>query len=213
MTKNEEIDQLLMEWKTDLNTTSRFIEDGIIDENLYSTAGLKILFIAKEPNSRNHKDEIAWDFRKWWREPHLKYSFSQTLNLWAFGLLNNFPQIIDEKRNSLSQVAFINVKKTCGGAETNRKQMNSAIDLNSDLVRRQINIIAPDVIVTCFSADHGLTSKLLGIELSDCLYGIKVGKFKNSKVVSFYHPSMRAPGEMSYVLLKEIINSGEFKKL
>ena len=213
VTQNEKIDHLLDEWAKEFSTGNKFIRDGIINEELFSKSKIKILFIAKEPNSRNHTNEIAWDFRNWWQEPNLKYSFSQTLDLWAYGLLNNFPEIVEPRENCLSQVAFMNVKKNCGGAETSRDQMLSAINMNREFVKKQIALIQPEIIITCFSADHSLVKSLFEIELEDALYGIHIGKFQNSKLVSFYHPSMRAPNIMSYVLLKEIINSAKFKQL
>jgi hypothetical protein len=211
MGKNEKIDLLLNEWEKEF--PDQFIRDGIINEELYLKAEKKILFIAKEPNAGNHKKEIAKDFRNWWQEPKLEKAFSKTLDLWAYGLLNNFPQNINPRQNSLSQVAFINVKKNCGGAETSREQMLNAIANNSTYVKKQIKLIQPDTIITCFSADHSLVKKLFDIELEEALYGIQIGKLGHAKLISFYHPSMRAPSEMSYVLLKEIINSAKYKEV
>ena len=43
--------------------------------------------------------------------------------------------------------------------------------------------------------------------------GIEVFRWKNIKVIDYYHPSNQYPGSMNYALLKSIIESEQFIKL
>ena len=95
--KTEQLNKLFDDWEINIPQYNRkFIRDGIINEECYQNASLKILFIAKEPNNPNQE---ADDARKWWEED-VYHPFGYRIAEWSYGLLNKFPvhdQIWEEK--------------------------------------------------------------------------------------------------------------------
>ncbi|MEK0338438.1 MAG: hypothetical protein QQN41_13500, partial [Nitrosopumilus sp.] len=88
--KNTNLDKLFNEWiKRYPKYENKFVSDGIIDEIQFNNTFPKLLFIAKEPNS---PDQLSDDFREWW-SGGVHDNFSYRICEWAFGLLNNFPDL------------------------------------------------------------------------------------------------------------------------
>ncbi|MAU14646.1 MAG: hypothetical protein CMH46_03800 [Muricauda sp.] len=216
MTKSEQLNQLFDEWENEVpEYEGKFIKDGINNEDLYLKAKTKILFLTKEPN--NPKQE-AGDFREWWKEG-LKYTFSHRLAEWSYGILNDFPeyeQMWHDKegfKNAIFHVAFMNVKKIGGKGQSNYTEMEKHLLQNKKWLLKQIEIINPEIIIT------GLTWKKLRNLLFDTVewkssgYNIAIGRYENSKVIDFYHPSARNAAAASYSLLGNVISSKKFEEL
>lgn len=215
-TKTEQINQLFDEWEEKINGyKGKFIKDGIIDENLYKKASPKILFIAKEANDPN---QTSWDFREWWKQK-LVYAFSFRIAEWSYGLLNNFPQydtIWANKgiaHNAIQYISFMNIKKTGGSGSSKYVQILEHLKMNYNFLHQQINIISPDIIITGTSREELRNNLFPDVNWVNSGYDIAIGRYKNSKVVDFYHPSSRTAPAASYSLLQNIINSDQFKKL
>lgn len=213
--KTEQLNLLFDEWEqTVFEYKDKFVRDGINNEQLYDNASPKILFITKEPN--NPKQE-AGDFREWWKDG-IASTFSHRLAEWSYGLLNNFPEFDEIRKdkqplNSIQQVAFMNIKKSGGSGNAEYQRMIDHVKFNFDFLHRQIEIISPDIIITGTSWNELRDGLFPNVEWKSSGYDIEIGKFKNVKVIDFYHPSSRTPPAASYSLLQNIILSDKFKLL
>src|SRR5262249_7045932 len=85
--------------------------------------------------------------------------------------------------------------------------------MNFTFLHRQIEIIDPEVIITGTSWSELRDDLFPNVEWKPSGYSIKIGKFKNIKVIDYYHPSSRTAPAASYSLLENIINSDKFKSL
>ncbi|RIV44672.1 MULTISPECIES: hypothetical protein [Flagellimonas] len=216
MTKTEQLNQLFEKWENETpDYQGKFIKDGINNENLYLNAKTKILFLTKEPN--NPKQE-AGDFREWWKEG-LKYTFSHRLAEWSYGILNNFPEFesmwYDKEgyKNAIFHVAFMNVKKIGGVGQSNYSEMEKHLIRNKEWLLKQIEIIEPQVIITGLTWGRLRNILFDTVEWKSSGYNITIGRYNESKIIDFYHPSARNAAAASYSLLGNVISSKRFQEL
>jgi len=84
----------------------------------------------------------------WWKGKVLR-----RVGRWAYGLQNyngEVPTLKDAKSNGKSatkNIAYINIRKTAGGARTNKKSLDAHAKEFAPFVRRQIELIKPDIVV------------------------------------------------------------------
>ncbi len=214
--KTHQLNQLFDEWEqTVTDYQGKFVQDGVINEELYQTVTPKILFIAKEPNNPKQK---AGDFREWWKN-EISYSFSYRLAEWSYGLLNNFPQYDDiwikkgSAHKAIQHVAFMNIKKNGGTGNSEYNRMMEHLKMNFEFLHRQIEIISPDIIVTGTSWKELRNGLFPKVEWQNSGYDIAIGRYNNAKVIDFYHPSSRTAPAAAYSLLQNIVLSNKFKLL
>lgn len=209
MTKNELLDELFAEWiQENPKYTNIFKKDGVIDEDKYVNANTQILFIAKEANDNGIQKK--GDFRKWWNET-FRYQFSIRLGEWAYGVLYDFPDYStvakNDKKEALRSVAFMNLKKSGGTAYANYRRIEDSIKDEADLIKREIEIINPKIIVGCFANKEWWKLFLPEVKFSTkTIDGVSVGNWGNVKVIDFFHPSYRGSSAMSYAFLRHIFN-------
>ena len=219
-TRTERLNKLFDEWKQKRRKEAECMcLDGIVCEDNYESANPKLLFIAKEPN--NPKGP-AFDFREEWRR-EVKYAFAIRLCEWAYGVWNCFPPLSEfdalaeaDKLEVMSYISFMNLKKVGGPGKADQEEIRSTTDRDKDLLRRQIEIIDPDVIIGGVGrGDSRLWSLLFhGIAFQDCGFDICVARVGHRRVIDFYHPSYHnVPRAMSYSLLGRVFQSDEFKRL
>lgn len=216
MTKTNKLDFLFDKWLADYpKYKGKFIKDGIVNENEYEQQNTKLLFIAKEPNNPK-QDE--WDFREWWSK-EVKQSFSHRICEWAYGLLNNFPPILnlsksnENRKEVMSKIAFMNIKKSGGKASADHDVIEETLKEEIEFIQDEIRIISPDLIIGGIGKSHYWNYIFPQIQFKDSGFDIKVAKSNGCKIIDFYHPSYRVPRSMSYSLLAIITNSNVFKNL
>ncbi|MFD2100125.1 hypothetical protein [Flagellimonas iocasae] len=216
MSKTEQLNNLFDEWQLKIpEYRGKFIMDGINNEDLYSKAKTKVLFLTKEPNNPNQE---AGDFREWWKEG-LKYTFSHRLAEWSYGILNDFPEYEkiwidkDDYNNAIFSIAFMNVKKVGGKGRSNYSEMEEHLLLNKDLLLRQIEIIQPNIIIMGLSWKKMRNLLFNNVKWQNSGYNVSIGKYNNAKIIDFYHPSARNAAAASYSLLQNVIQSKAFQKL
>lgn len=214
--KTELLNDLFNCWEKKIpEYQGRFVKDGIVDEEQYNSATIKILFVAKEPNNPN---QDAGDFREWWRQ-ELAYTFSYRIAEWSYGLLNDFPQYDDiwkEKdaaHKAIQKVSFMNIKKSGGLGNSEYTRMMEHLEKNFDFLHKQIDIISPDIIITGTSWKELRNGLFPNVNWENSGYGIAIGRHKNSKIIDFYHPSSRTAPSASYCLLQNIIKAEQFRQL
>lgn len=216
ISKTELLNALFERWeKTISEYQGRFVKDGIIDEQQFLSAPIKILFITKEPN--NPKQE-AGDFREWWRSG-ISYTFSYRIAEWSYGLLNNFPQYdnvwIDKSftNKAIQSIALMNIKKSGGLGNAAYDVMMEHLEKNFDFLHQQIDIISPDIIITGTSWKELRNGLFPEVKWVNSGYGVEIGRYGKTKVVDFYHPSSRIAPPASYSLLQNIIRAEQFRQL
>lgn len=213
--QNSELNQLFENWlqeRPDYNEKG-FKKDGIIDERLFAmqkAKGKAVLFLCKEPNDLT---KAAWDYRTWWKE-EIKYNFSIRLAQWAYGIVNDFPTMKEAADNgSLNHIAFMNVKKIGGGAQSDNEEIISYIKRDKEFLLQQIKIINPDIIIGCLTVTENWEHLFEGIQWQESEYDIYIAKWKGIKLIDFYHPSAHYPSSMFYTLLEKVYNSNKFQIL
>lgn len=148
-------DDLLKRWEDQLSPLNR---DGIISPKDWENANLKVLFVLKEINQSDKKNGInvatsiskALDNNKsnWWKKNVLR-----RVGRWAYGLTNYLEEVPSFKaarsggKKSTGNVAYINMKKSPGGAKTNMKKFDAHVREYAPYIKRQIELIKPDVVV------------------------------------------------------------------
>jgi len=178
---------------------ARICRDGIIDEHLFEKARRRILFVMKET------DDFRGDLREFLKDGPKTQMWHATAR-WAAGLLGDFPPFdkIDNEqamRKSLTSIATINLKKASGGAQADMQKVNAYAQQDQNLLRRQISLIKPDVIVACGTFD--IMIWLLGLKV-DCDDPKKKAVFHEDMVIiPWKHPG-RVPNRKSYEQLGEL---------
>ena len=215
--RTDSLNELFTRWENEFDEYSgKFKKDGINNEDLFKLAKYKILYITKEPNNPN---QAGGDYREWWKEG-IKYGFSQRISEWSYGILNDFPPIDNFRRdsekllNALHSVAFMNIKKTGGKGNSNYKEMMRHLEMNIKNLHKQIDIIAPDIIITGIINWKDFRTKLFpNTKWIESGFSIAIGRSGKAKVIDFYHPSSRNAPAASYSLLQNVIQSKPFQQL
>ncbi|MEO6720770.1 MAG: hypothetical protein ABIN67_10390 [Ferruginibacter sp.] len=216
MDRNLKLNSLFNEWQNATpEYTEQFIKDGVIDEEQFEEQKPKLLFITKEANASSNK---SWDFRDNWHQ-ELLYRFDYRIAEWAYGIQNNFPEFDsiyqnkNEYSNAIKKVAFMDVKKSSGGSQCDNGLLLQNIKENLSFLHRQIDIIEPDIIISSLMDYDTVTMLFPGIEFKKSGYIRCVAKWRNYKIIDFYHPSSQTVPAASYSLLQNIYQSNAFKSL
>lgn len=212
MTRTHRLNELFAEWKQRIGEEAeRMCLDGIVCEDNYERTNPKLLFIAKEPN---HPEGPGFDFREWWSR-EVKYTFSIRLCEWAYGVWNGFSPLssVDEadRLEVMRSISFINLKKVGGDGSADSEEIRSVTNRDKDLLRRQIEIIDPDIIIGGIGDSRLWSSLFPGIAFQKCGFDIPVAHVGRIRVIDFYHPSYPVPRAMSYSLLGCVFQSDEFR--
>ncbi len=147
----------------DSDPPQRINEFGIVDENRYD-ASRGILFVAKETNGWRNEDYAAGVlFRTWLRDMtmhslsgHAKRHPIMWYNIgrWA-SFLDNPSQNIEELANKktvekIGALAFTNMNKVRGENQSSDAYWSlSHASITGELLRKELEIIQPKVIVCC----------------------------------------------------------------
>ena len=220
MTIAQQLRTLFAEWPRD--SSLGFISDGVVDERTWATVSPKILYLMKEPNSPG--DRSSWsmcdDFLVKGAVAGDGTSYTWTWGLgsrWARGLTEGFlswqettdmdyskPEV---RRPYLRRIASVNLKKTGGGGSTPQGSLRSVVEDSQDFLRRQIAIIAPDIVVCCGT----------GNEFKEILYpsgdwqpssnGVRWSRQEGEDwlAIEYCHPQARFPHNFLYTMLIDAV--------
>lgn len=207
--KNEEI---LNQWKNQRPSgISGFISDGIVDsEKWFSENGEKILFLLKEAYSKDKSQE--WNLSNWLCGKKCMEGCDNCENCWPSGKTYNHvaeaaymilnpslgfddwlgirsKKILEYKKarkKILEKIAVVNIKKYDGENISSSSSLNTHLKNHGELLRKQIENIAPTVIIC--GGTYKYLKELLGLEELDNEFngGTMLG---NIKVIAAYHPS------------------------
>ncbi len=198
------------------------IFDGIVSEKDYLNSNLKLLWILKDPNSSG--EDGAWNMRS-----HIKNNLKTKngiLKGWSAtfkkiiyvsnGILNNLswndevfhpsykPEVIDE----LKKIAYINIKKTGGGAVAINNEIQEYYNYSKNLLFNQIKEFKPNIII--FGGTYKFFHEDLQlVNLED--FGSCSAAFHNNILyIKAYHPMYTIKEEIYF---NDIINAVRKYKL
>ena len=214
----EQEQELFAKWKgTEKEGWKRkkFIPDGIVDVQSYLDSKIKVLYILKETNGF-----IEGGLAKYLKGGG-RASTWNNVTRWQYGITNIYKDIRwgeietisnETRKSQLKNIAIMNLKKEPGEEKAVSKQIwNYALE-DKDLLKEQIQIYSPDVIICCGTGDIvkklELIKKFNKWEKSS--YGVSYYQSKDQIIIDYYHPAYygESPKKLFYPLyktLKEIL--------
>lgn len=219
-------DKIFDEWINSYPESVRgeFHKDGIIDPDVFSKEKIKILYVVKEPNSKNgnYDKYQGVDLRKIWGEICLKKPFDYNIARWTKiicdGVDAGHSLSWDEVAKTVRRVAIINLKKISGGGSEDREEVCLYSFNDRKFLREQIMHISPSVIFAC--GKDGFVLRMLWRIMNDEMC-CPIGKVKSFGVTvpgrmipvySVFHPSLRlkkqedeAAAVISNIVIKKIV--------
>ena len=183
------------------------IRDGVADESEYLSARYKILYVLKEVNGGE-----SWDLRQFIREGGRPQTWDNIAR-WTEAILNwdtgqmSWNELDKSKedneqrrKNMLKKIAAINLKKTSGGYTADGKVISSAAKANKCIIRKQLDIYNPDIIVCC-GTDGDFVEACYSdakIEWKSTSRGIWYFIHDGKVIISFTHPEARVKDAILY---------------
>ena len=202
LTREARLMQLWDDWRQHYRQLgldfARVTIDGILDPASFDQAEKRILFVLKDSN----------DFASGSLADLLKngpvYSMWHTVARWATALTSrrNFDEVNSYPimTQALHQVAVINLKKVTGLANADPEVINAFASRDAELLRKQIEIIDPQIIVACGTFMPLIW--LLDLPVNPANPYQEVIRTKSGiKVIRGRHPN-RAPAKKSFEQLK-----------
>lgn len=192
------------------------VDDGVVSEMDYLSASKKILFVLKEVNGGN-----GWSLRDFLAEGGRAQTWNN-ISRWTNGILNldtdtswKDLEVVNEeyRKQALRKIAAINLKKTSGKYVADDKEVNKAAERNSGILREQLDLYNPDIVVCCGTAqgfvDFCCDEAKEWLMTSRGIRYIKDEK-NNRVIIEFSHPEARIKSAYLYYALidavKEILN-------
>ncbi len=207
------MEQLFDNWKNEIHHKNElFIYDGVIDERLWNSVDIKILFLLKEAYHSN-KSIGSWDLIS----GHLKVNGAKTktfkpLGQWANGVLElkktdeiqelvNNKNILDE---ALKKCSVVNLKKSAGNKKSNKSDLLKYVEDDWEkYIKKQIDSLGPDIIICCGTWPL-VKNKINANKVSERVY-----QGENIVYVDYYHPAYPVPNLMKYYGLCSIIKNSK----
>ena len=184
-----------------------FCEDGILNKEMYDKSEIKVLFALKDVNNlevnRVKDEEMAVDGKSIDMKRVFRESDEKNERTWkpVFSWL----KYLLHKESADEYFAFINLKKDEGLGSVGFSTLQQYAQRDADLIRKQIELIAPDLIISCgrdvfeclcknvFNEQSQNVSKLFNND--DRLDYGKMISVKNgdkiTHIVEYHHPTAR----------------------
>ena len=199
-TLNLRLDDLFARWEAAAGARSDFHRDGIVDEAVFQAQRHKLLFVMLEPSSRGpgYEHLLGCDLRDLYRTaPPLK-ELTKNVALWTLAILDGcsiyFRATRDDVQRQLRRVAIVNLKKISGTGDADHEAIAAAAWRDRSLLREQIGIIGPEVLVACGDRSHRLLGKVLTDAESHRAPSDECWEWRSIKLVLANHPSLRPAG-------------------
>lgn len=183
----EKNDSILQKWKEHIEKVEEnpnFASDGIMfrgeidqysaDQNercsnpekeneLWENAPIRYLFLTKDQNAGDRKDDKAWDVRSEIGRSNedscsIQYRFYRNLMYILYGIINSEDTLCGYEDFTNEQaiqtydsapLARINVKKQAGGSSIDNKKLKEHIERYKEFLVEQITALDADVLICC----------------------------------------------------------------
>lgn len=207
----KELDILFEKWeKRHLEKGyERFIRDGIVNEKwwMQEQSVPKICFFLKE--ARTEKKE-GYDLVKDLNECE-PWKLWQKVAVWTQAIQLAFMgersyddnEIRLKSHEAVRQTAVVNVKKSNGLPESTEDDLWHYARTDKDLLKKELEIINPDIIVCGYT--FGMLCEVLEDEIEidgtiDTMYAF----WKDKLIIDYYHPACHYPNRVNYYALMSI---------
>lgn len=163
-----------------------------------------------------------WDLREFLYDGGRSQTWDNIAR-WTQGILNldkeySWEELLkdnkERRKTYLKKIESINLKKTYGGYTSVDKEISKAAMENREILKNQVNIYNPDIIICCGTAGNFVNSILDPNEIkwSMTQRGVEYIKYKEKTILSFAHPEARIrDAYLHYVLVdavREILGEG-----
>lgn len=217
MSISELEEKLFAEWKTkekiecSIDNKKIFVRDGIIDEESYLKAPVKILYLLKEVNGGN-KD---WDLREYVKDGGQSATWDNVTR-WTKGIFNYKEELnwvslkkIDEnnRKEVLKFIAVVNLKKIPGGYTADYKKIEDFLKKESNIsyLKKQISFYNPDIVICCGTGWWYSSYIDKDIKWKETKRGVNYDKKDNKIIISYLHPEARVSSNLLYYGLIDAI--------
>lgn len=209
----EQLDQL---YKPYQSGRAHFVPCGLVDEDLYSQARTRVLWLLKEPND---PELITWNLPEQIRVDVREKSWAGRIMWKVVGALtygmqqSDFPPYrtsYDNEANicnGLGMIGVTNLKKSGGGSSSKDDEIRAAAKEDVDLWTEEIRIMAPHLVIcggtyTYIKKPLGLIDKQLQVGSRYAVYD-----FGGHQCVLLHmlHPAYRISGALLYAFFKDCI--------
>ncbi len=207
----EQEDQLFAEWRA---KRPGFVADGVMNEEKFRGSHLRTVFLLKEPNDYPDSDlrtflragacGTLWNTIAGWTDAIMRLSIDLNWSLDS-GRLGTpaFRSML------LDYVAVVNLKKTSGLGTADELNLRSEALEDGDLLRRQLTIYDPNLIISCGPSTSQIISEILGIDTTRRVPTRRGVYFdvvnSDLRIVHFYHPVAHFPANMMHYFLTDAI--------
>lgn len=201
-----------------------FVTDGIICPQEWYKQEDKILFILKEAYSTNSSDDWSLvdclnnpdgrDGRIWTAIAEWCHAVQNTdadffplFDGWLESPKGDMKKYREKRYELLKKCAVINIKKSNGVNGSDDADLLCYVNSDWDLIKEQIDIISPTVIV-CGSTFHLLRDrkmvakkdrkKIFGVDTSEVQDERGCYSIGNRAVIAYYHPANQYPSALNY---------------
>jgi len=230
MSKYDELKDLFKRWKKahkeptrngiNVYDTIPHEKEKSIDQDSFSNDGLlnehadkiEILFILKESHITNENCQADDEF--WFKEV---IEGKRKNGKKYYQRIKACAEVIQGEPVKWEKIAFMNINKRGGFSSTDHDTLNNYMAAYGDLIREQIEIIAPDTIVIMGAYDLFIKAEILkvkGIPNETILFKGKTKPFRyahtddfgslKTKLIYMYHPAYICSNENYEKYFKEI---------
>lgn len=177
------------------------VDDGAVEIEQYVEQDIKILWVLRETNGSD------FNFKKFLKNPKVYPKWKQTVGLVVKTSNAIFERLDGTKGNQypkdvtrvMKKIAWINIKKTGGKANSNPNELKVHAKNNAGLIENQIKKLTPNILI--LAGTKGYVSDKVKNEIST-LTGIE------TIVVNTYHTNQRTITHSEYIdSVVEIVNS------
>lgn len=213
-----------------------FIKDGIVCPETWFSQSIRVLFLLKEAynNDPDYKGD-CWDLlgflkdtdknkgRIWAAVAEWQHAIENTtkehiptFDGWLGATVNDMDKYRKKQCEQLKKCAVMNIKKSNGKTASTDKDLLGYVERDWDLLKKQIEIIAPTIIV-CGSTFHLLKDKskepdserklIFGADSCKLLPDRGCKRIGDTTVIAYYHPANRRPAALNYYGIAEMYQS------
>ena len=204
------MEKLFEVWRKEkIHENQLFIEDGIIDKELWDQADIKILFLLKEAYD-SKSSSGSWNLSELIKKRRKATGRTfKPLGQWAYGIfylkkynkIGSFPESQKEIDQSILSTSLINIKKSGGTKSSSYGNLKTYVENDWPFIKKQIGLISPDIVI-CGKTWPLIKSKLNGISnVSDMIF-----ESEGIIYVDASHPANRASSKMKYYSLCSVLN-------
>jgi hypothetical protein len=199
-----------------IDNNSHYVIDGIIDIEKYLCAKYRILWVLKEASSNDSWSypvkfkDIAWLKEKGKSVLTLKRVIYTTYGILRDCEWHEIPDANNEKSfEPLQEIAIINIKKIPGGSISENNEIQQAYYDNQELLKRQIEIYNPNVVIFGNTLQYFYKSDFDGLvtaEKQNTEYGNAFYDTGDKLYIHTWHPAVRGAGFNDKEYVMDIVN-------